>query len=265
MLAFPNVKINLGLYITEKRADNYHNLLTCFYPAPLNDILEIVPAARFEFVQTGLEIPGNQEDNLVVKAYSLLQKEFDLPPVRIQLHKLVPMGAGLGGGSSDAAFTLSTLNTQFQLGLKEAQLEEYAAKLGSDCAFFIRNRPVVAKGRGELMENCEVDLKGTHLFMVCPGLHVSTADAYGGTKPSPYTGDFEGVLKDKSKWRNELHNQFEDTIFPKHPTLASIKEQLYALGAWYAAMSGSGSTVFGLFEKEVTTHSFSYTTFQKGL
>jgi 4-diphosphocytidyl-2-C-methyl-D-erythritol kinase len=251
MLSFPNAKINLGLYITEKRTDGYHNLLTCFLPIPWNDVLEIVPAETVAFKQTGLTIPGNPEDNLCVKAYRLLQKDFDLPPVLIHLHKIVPMGAGLGGGSSDAAFVLKNLNVQFALGLSETQLEVYAAQLGSDCAFFVRNRPAIATGRGEVLNDFPPNFKGLYLVVVYPAVHVSTAEAYGGVKPRPFEGDFTMLLSQPTRWKDELHNQFEETIFPKYPILAEIKQQLYDQGAWYAAMSGSGSAVFGLFKEKV--------------
>lgn len=250
MLVFPNIKINLGLYITEKRQDQYHNILTAFYPVSLQDVLEIVPAETFEFVQTGLEVPGKQEDNLCVKAYHLLKTKHSIPPVRLHLHKIVPMGAGVGGGSSDAAFTLSTLNELFQLNLSTTQLEEYAAQIGSDCAFFIQNRPVVASGRGNEMENVELDLKGQHLVLAFPSIHVSTAEAYGGVKPQPFEGDFKDLLTDKKRWKAELKNQFEASVFQTHPALAALKQRMYDAGAWYAAMSGSGSSVFGIFDSK---------------
>lgn len=265
MLAFPHIKINLGLYITEKRPDNYHNILTCFYPIAWNDVLEIVPSKQFEFVQTGLIIPGNPAENLCVKAYELLKSDFDLPPVRLHLHKIVPMGAGLGGGSSDASFTLSTLSQQFGLGLKEPQLEEYAAKLGSDCAFFIRNRPVIAQGKGEMMEDIALNLKGTYILLVCPAVHAATSTAYNGVKPAPYQDDFVSLLMNRALWKDRLHNQFEDTIFPNHPVLSDIKHMLYEMGAWYAAMSGSGSTVFGLFDHKIEKNPFPFLTFEQVL
>jgi 4-diphosphocytidyl-2-C-methyl-D-erythritol kinase len=250
MLAFPNCKINLGLYITERRSDKFHNLLTCFYPVLWNDILEIVPQQEFEFVQTGLQVPGKPEDNLCVKAYRLLKKDFNLPNARIHLHKIIPMGAGLGGGSSDAAFVLKTLNETFELNIEQTQLENYATKLGSDCAFFIRNRPVIALGRGEVMQDISLDLKETHILIIYPALHVSTADAFGGVKPRPFDGDFAHLLNDRARWKNDLHNQFEETIFPKYPQLEELKQELYGMGAWYVAMSGSGSAIFGLFQNE---------------
>lgn len=261
MLAFPNIKINLGLYITERRADGFHNLLTCFYPVQWNDVLEIVPSEKFEFLQTGLFVPGSLSDNLCVKAYHLLKKDYSLPEAYIHLHKIIPMGAGLGGGSSDAAFVLKTLNELFELKIGDSLLEEYAAKLGSDCAFFIQNKPTIASGRGELFQDCTLDLRGTHIAIVYPNVHVSTADAFSGVKPKPFDGDFESLLNDKTKWKENLQNQFEETIFPKFPLLADIKNALYSKGAFYASMSGSGSAIFGLFEKEVDLKEFGFQTF----
>jgi len=251
MLSFPNIKINLGLYITERRNDGFHNLLTCFYPVQWNDILEIVPSDAFEFKQTGLAVPGNESDNLCVKAYNLLKQDFDIPNAFIHLHKIIPMGAGLGGGSSDAGFVLKTLNEVFELGISIPQLEKYAAQLGSDCAFFVQNKPTIASGRGEIFQDCILDLKGTHIVIVYPNVHVSTADAFSGVKPRSFEGNFQALLQDQSKWKTSLFNQFEETIFPKYPLLAEIKETLYSKGAFYASMSGSGSAIFGLFEKEV--------------
>lgn len=262
MLAFPNIKINLGLYITERRNDGFHNLLTCFYPVQWNDVLEIVPSDTFEFKQTGLEVPGNETDNLCVKAYKLLKQDFNLPNAFIHLHKIIPMGAGLGGGSSDAAFVLKTLNEVFELGISIPQLEQYAARLGSDCAFFVQNKPTIASGRGEIFQDCTLDLKGTHIVIVYPDMHVSTADAFSGVKPRSFEGDFEALLQDKTKWKTSLFNQFEETIFPKYPLLAEIKETLYEKGAFYASMSGSGSAVFGLFEKEVDVKDFGNSCFK---
>ena len=261
MLSFPNIKINLGLYITERRNDGFHNLLTCFYPAQWNDILEIVPSDTFEFKQTGLTVPGNETDNLCVKAYNLLKQDFGISNAFIHLHKIIPMGAGLGGGSSDAAFVLKTLNEVFELRISIPQLQKYAAQLGSDCAFFVQNKPTIASGRGEIFEDCTLDLKGTHIVIVYPNVHVSTADAFSGVKPRPFEGDFQALLQDRSKWKNLLFNQFEETIFPKYPLLAKIKETLYNKGAFYASMSGSGSAVFGLFEKEVDVKEFGFQTF----
>lgn len=261
MLSFPNCKINLGLYVTEKRNDGFHNLLTCFFPVPWTDVLEIVPATTFEFVQTGLAVAGNWEDNLCVKAYRLLQKDYELPPTKIHLHKIIPMGAGLGGGSSDAAFVLRALNDQFGLGASSQFLESAASRLGSDCAFFVRNNPVIANGRGEVMVETEVKLQGSYLLIVYPQVHVSTADAFGGVKPKPFEKDFSQILSDRATWKNELHNQFEDTIFPKYPLLSEIKAQLYAQGAWYAAMSGSGSALFGLFDTPPDVSKYPFLTF----
>ena len=250
MITFPNIKINLGLYITRRRNDGFHNLLSCFYPVDWCDILEVVPSDKFEFVQTGIEIPGNQEENLCCKAYYLLKEHFDLPPARIHLHKIIPMGAGLGGGSSDAAFTLKSLNTVFRLNLNDQQLAMYAAQLGSDCAFFIGNKPAIASSRGEVLHETTLDLKGKWIAIVCPGIHISTKQAFSGVNPKVYDLDFAEVLSQTDHWPDQLHNQFEDTVFPLQPELKLIKEDLYQNGAFYASMSGSGSSLFGLFEKE---------------
>ena len=262
MLAFPNIKINLGLWITEKRADGYHNLLTCFYPVQWTDVLEIVPQDEFQFVQTGLQVPGNTADNLCVKAYQLLKRDHSLPNSRIHLHKIIPMGAGLGGGSADAAFVLKTLNELYRLKLDKTMLEKYAAQLGSDCAFFIGNRPAVGTGRGELLEEVDLTLKGNHILIVYPSVHVSTADAFAGVRPRAFEGDFGTLLQEPTRWKNELHNQFEETVFPKHGILSNIKKELYQMGAWYAAMSGSGSAIFGLFKEEPPHDRFAQPSFR---
>ncbi len=265
MLSFPSVKINLGLYITERRADNYHTISSCFYPVPWNDVLEVVPSEQFEFIQTGLDIPGKKEDNLCVKAYHLLQSKYNFNPASVHLHKIIPMGAGLGGGSSDAAFTLKALNTLFKLGLSLPQLEEYAAQLGSDCAFFIQNRPVLAGGRGEIMEEVPLDLTGNHLYIVCPPIHISTAEAYKGVRPKAFQEDYRALLYHPASWKASLHNQFEDTLFPLYPQLHEIKQDLYDKGAWYATMSGSGSSIIGLFTHEIEHPDFTFPFFHVGL
>ena len=250
MITFPNIKINLGLYITGKRSDGFHDLLSCFYPVNWSDILEITPSETFEFIQTGILVPGSVKDNLCVKAYDLIKEKHSIGSVRIHLHKIIPMGAGLGGGSSDAAFTLKILNAIFNLGLDHTQLQEYASQIGSDCAFFIENKTAIATSRGEVLELYGLDLKGKHIIIVCPDIHVSTKQAFSAINPKPYSGDFKQLLSDTNKWKGNLHNQFEDTILPIHPELEIIKNLLYANGAFYASMSGSGSAMFGLFDKE---------------
>src|SRR5688572_14534594 len=179
MIAFPNAKLNIGLNVTERRPDSFHNLESVFYPVQWCDALEILPAKETKFTSSGIEIPGTIESNLCLKAYQLLKTDFELPPVKIHLHKNIPIGAGLGGGSSDAAFTLKLLNQLFELNIAEDKLEDYARKLGSDCAFFIRNKPVFAHEKGDVFEPIKLDLTGYNCVVVYPNLHITTAEAYG--------------------------------------------------------------------------------------
>ncbi|MBD2751880.1 4-(cytidine 5'-diphospho)-2-C-methyl-D-erythritol kinase [Spirosoma validum] len=252
MLVFSNCKINLGLRITEKRSDGFHNLQSCFYPVGWGDILEAIPSKTFAFSSSGLSIPGELRTNLCVRAYDLLKADFDLPPVQLHLHKLVPIGAGLGGGSADAAFTLRLLNDQFKLGLSIAQLEEYARLLGSDCAFFIQNRPLYCLEKGDVFQDITIDLSGYHILLVYPNLAISTAEAYAGVRPQqPETSLFNQLQAPIDAWCETIHNDFEDSLFPQYPVLAQIKEQLYEAGAVYASMSGSGSTIYGIFQAPV--------------
>lgn len=257
MITFPNAKINLGLNITEKRPDGYHNLETVFYPIPVTDALEITPLnevveGKVRLKQSGLEIAGGIESNLVVKAYRLLDEEFSLSPIEIHLLKHIPSGAGLGGGSSDAAFMLKMLNEHYSLGLCEAALEERAARLGADCAFFIKNRPTFAEGIGNIFSAVDVSLKGYKLLLVKPDVFVSTRDAFAHIVPKRASTPLEEVIaRPLSEWKQLLVNDFEESVFPKFPLIGSIKEELYCKGALYAAMSGSGSSVFGIFSPEV--------------
>ena len=252
MLTFPNIKINLGLSITEKRPDGYHNLETVFYPVNLEDALEIRTSPEAEkkttLHQYGMEIAGSPEDNLAAKAYSLLDKEFHLPPVEIHLYKHIPSGAGLGGGSSDAAFMLKLLNEQFHLNLSEEQLEIYAATLGADCAFFIKNKPVYAEGIGNIFSPIELSLKGYQIMIVKPDVFVSTREAFANIHPHhPEYPVKEVIRRPVAEWKDTLINDFEASVFPQHPVIGEIKQELYNQGAIYASMSGSGSSVFGLF------------------
>ncbi len=245
MLCFPNAKVNIGLYITGKRADGYHELLSCFYPAPWHDALEVIAAERTRLTTSGLAIPGN--DNLCLQAYHLLRADFDLPPVHIHLHKHIPIGAGLGGGSADGAFMLKLLNDKFALGLDNERLRHYAGRLGSDCPFFIDNRPVLASGRGEVLTPLHLSLAGWYIAVVYPQLHIDTAAAYRQVTPQPAPIDLRQTLETTpvAKWRNLVKNDFEKSApQPVH----ELKQQLYEAGASYAAMSGSGSAVYGLFE-----------------
>jgi 4-diphosphocytidyl-2-C-methyl-D-erythritol kinase len=252
MVTFPGCKINLGLHVLSRRPDGYHAIHTCFYPVPWTDVLEAIPAEKFSFTCTGLPIPGPSENNLCVKAYGLLKNDFDLPPIQAHLHKLVPMGAGLGGGSADAAQFLRIVNELFSLKLTREQLSGYASRLGSDCSFFLDPAPALGSGRGEILEPVAVSLKGLYLVIVSPVVHVSTADAYAGVTPGPPREDLRKTLaRPVGEWKDNLVNDFEKSIFKRFPELAGIKERLYDAGALYASMSGSGSSVFGLFDKHV--------------
>ena len=215
------------------------------------DILEVIKSDSFSFDSTGIDIPGEPLDNLCVKAYELLSQDFELSPVSFHLHKIVPIGAGLGGGSSDAAFALKMLNKLFDLSIDDDQLEEYAAQLGSDCPFFIQNTSVFATGRGEVFEPIKVSLASKNIVLVKPDIHISTKEAYAGINPKRPEVSVKQVIENHpiSEWKDVLHNDFEDSIFPNHPKIAEIKNELYEMGAVYAAMSGSGSTIYGIFEE----------------
>lgn len=250
MVTFPPCKINLGLDIISKREDGYHNLDTVFYPVPWTDMLEIIPARQLSFQSSGNLIPGREEDNLCLKAYHLLKKEFDISPVQIHLHKIIPTGAGLGGGSSDAAHTLRLLNAVFDLQLSTDRLKQYAAQLGSDCAFFIGDEPMQGTGRGEQLTPIELSLKDKYLVVIKPDVHVSTAEAYAGVKPQAPAIPLRNIIHlPLEKWKHQLTNDFEKTILTNYPVIAQLKEQFYARKAVYASMSGSGSSVFGIFDE----------------
>lgn len=249
MIVFPNIKINLGLHVINKRPDGYHNIETAFYPlhSP-SDVLEITPAATFAFKQTGLSIDSASDHNLCVRACRTLAEHCKIPPVEIHLHKTIPAGAGLGGGSSDAAFTLRALNRMFHLNLDHAVLKTIAATLGSDCPFFIDNQPSIATGRGERLRPATIDLSAWAILLVKPNIHVSTAEAYASITPQRPAEQLHHILSAPiTTWPGRLINDFEAPVFRRHPEIASIKAQLYAAGAVYASMSGSGSTLFGIF------------------
>ena len=255
MITFPNAKINLGLNIVEKRPDGYHNLETVFYPIPVEDALEVnilnESPQKFRLHQAGLEIAGEAENNLVVKAYKLLDERFNLPPIDIHLFKHIPSGAGLGGGSSDAAYMLKLLNEKFNLEWSDENLEEYAAKLGADCAFFIRNTPTYAEGIGNIFSPISLSLKGYQIVLVKPDIFVSTRDAFAQIKPHRQEIPLKEVIKQPiEEWKERMVNDFEESVFPQFPAIREIKEKLYEAGAIYAAMTGSGSSVFGLFRPE---------------
>lgn len=251
MIVFPNAKINLGLQVTGKLPNGYHSIQSVLYPIPVHDALEFVPSkTKTHFQSSGLEIPKDGKDNLVLQAYRLMKKDFQLPEIDIFLHKQIPMGAGLGGGSSDAAFMLKALSEHFELFLEDSFLESYAEQLGSDCPFFIGNTAAFASRTGTDLTPISVDLKGYYLLLIHPGIHISTQEAYSGIIPKPPQYDIREVVsrQNPTDWRKTLHNDFEDSVFTSYPELKKIKEQFYAQGAVYAAMSGSGSTLFAIFD-----------------
>ena len=251
MICFPNAKINLGLRITEKRADGYHNLQSLMLPSGPYDMLEFVEAEEDSLSLSGNipEIPA--EDNIVMKALKLMRKSHPLPPLHVHLHKNIPSGAGLGGGSSDAAFMLKMLNTSFDLSLSQEKLTEMAAGLGSDCPFFILNKPAFAFGRGDILEEVKESGQKFYLQIFNPGIHISTAEAFSGINPQKPESDIRLMsLKNPESWKQELNNDFEKILFLKYPLLREIKEILYANGAFYASVSGSGSSVYGIYREK---------------
>jgi 4-diphosphocytidyl-2-C-methyl-D-erythritol kinase len=251
MTTFPNAKINIGLQIIQKRPDGFHDIASCFYPVGWADALEVIEAEAFSFSSSGIDIPGDAAKNLCVKAYDLLKADFALPPVAMHLLKNVPIGAGMGGGSADAAFTLKLLNDKFQLKISISDLENYARQLGSDCAFFVQNKPMYCFDKGDQFTDIEINIKGKYVVLVYPNLHISTAEAYSGVKPQqPKTDLIEALKLPLSDWKNYVVNDFEIGLFEKYPVLLQIKNQLYEQGAAYASMTGSGSTLFGIFESE---------------
>ena len=262
MLLFPNCKINLGLQITGKRADGYHNIETFFFPVPLKDALEIIDDSKtgdgVEFTQSGIPIVGDQKDNLCIKAWQLLKNDFPtLPSIKLHLHKAIPMGAGLGGGSADGSFTLRALNQNYALNLSENQLLAYALQLGSDCPFFIVNTPCLASGRGEQLQPIQLSLSGYQLVVVNPGIHINTRwafsqlqfDSNASNNTKNEENDLATIISGPiENWKEQLVNDFEISVFEKFPSIQFIKESLYEKGALYASMSGSGSSVFGIFK-----------------
>ena len=252
MILFPNAKINIGLNILSRREDGFHNLETIFYPLDIRDALEVVEADQMKFTSSGLEIPGDAMDNLCLKAYYLLSKEYKLPPVHIHLHKNIPIGAGLGGGSADASFLIRLINQKFELGMDAFQMEGYASKLGSDCAFFIQNKPAIAVGKGDQLQTINLDLSSYFIMLVMPQVQVSTSDAYRGVRPATMASSLADLIKlPVEAWRVAIKNDFEPSVFLQYPIISEVKSKLYSAGALYACMSGSGSSVFGIFEKEL--------------
>ena len=252
MILFPNAKINIGLNILSRREDGFHNLETIFYPLAIRDALEVVEADQMKFTSSGLEIPGDAMDNLCLKAYYLLSKDYKLPPVHIHLHKNIPIGAGLGGGSADASFFIKLINQKFELGMDALQMEGYASKLGSDCAFFIQNKPAIAVDKGDQLQTIDLDLSSYFIMLVMPQVQVSTSDAYRGVRPATMASSLADLIKlPIEAWRVAIKNDFEPSVFLQYPIISEIKSKLYSAGALYACMSGSGSSVFGIFEKEL--------------
>lgn len=254
MIIFPNTKINIGLNITDKRPDGYHNLETIFYPISLEDALEVTQTEnsqeKYIFNTSGLPVKGNSDDNLVIKAYRLVkEKHKNITPIKINLYKNIPMGAGLGGGSSDAASMIMILNNMFQLGLSDNMMEEYASKLGADCAFFIKNRPTFAKGIGNIFKPINLSLKGYYLTLVKPDIFISTKEAFANIVTKTPSHSLDTLINEPiEKWKMNIVNDFEDSIFKNHKELEIIKNKLYDLGAVYSSMSGSGSTIYGIFK-----------------
>lgn len=248
MIVFPNAKINIGLNVVSKREDGYHNLETIFFPVRLADALEFAEAEKTMLSTSGITINGDPGQNLVLKAYHLLQADFNLPPLHFHLHKVIPFGAGLGGGSSDAAFTLKMLNEYFTLGLTQQKLELYAAQIGADCPFFVLNKPTFATGIGNKFQNIELNLADYEIIILKPDINVSTPEAYKNVIPrNPKYRLTEIIKTPVSDWKNLVVNDFEKSIFPKYPQIAELKQLLYDMGAAFASMSGSGSAVFGIF------------------
>ncbi len=257
MVQFPNGKINIGLQITGKRPDGYHDLQTIFYPIDIKDIIESI-SSHYEgdeitFSSSGLPVDGEAMNNLCIKAYQLIKKDYPyLPSIKLHLHKAIPMGAGLGGGSADGAFTLKLLNEKFDLNLSENKLIEYALALGSDCPFFILNTPSYATGRGELLQPISLTLTGYSILIVNPNIHINTAWAFKELKLKSHSIELAQAIKEPMhNWKELITNDFEEPVFKTHPAISELKNYLYRNGAIYASMSGSGSTIFGIFKNNM--------------
>ena len=253
MICFPNAKINIGLRVTEKRPDGFHNLETIFYPVHgLCDCLEFQESTKLQFENYGIQIDTPPEKNLCIKAWEIFKSHYDIPPVHIKLLKNIPFGGGLGGGSADASFLLSALNSYFSVQASSEELEKMALQIGSDCPFFINNKPVFAEGRGEIFSKTNLSLQGHWILLVKPDVAISTAEAYRGVTPQKREQTLLNDLPQHiSQWKNCVENDFEKSIFKNHPKIAQVKNTMYTLGAIYASMSGSGATVYGLFDHEI--------------
>lgn len=257
MIVFPNAKINIGLNVVEKRSDGFHNIESVFYPVKVCDVLEVITNENgvkgdVRIFISGISIEGNSEDNLCVKAYELLVKDFNLPAIDIYLHKIIPTGAGMGGGSADATFLIRLLNDKYNLGLLHNSLVDYAGKIGSDCSFFIDNKPAFVEGKGEKLTTIELpQLAGYKIWIIKPDIHMSTHEAYALLKPSTPKKRIPDVIKNEpvEKWKENIVNDFEFAIVSKHPIVKEIKNFFYSTGAIYSSMTGSGSAVYGLFKE----------------
>jgi 4-diphosphocytidyl-2-C-methyl-D-erythritol kinase len=255
MISFPNCKINIGLRIINKRADGFHDIETVFVPVALKDAIEIIEESsagkEISYSQSGIKIPGTTEDDLCVKAFHLLKKDFpQIPAIKMHLHKAIPIGSGLGGGSADATFMLKLIDQKFCLGLSQEQLTRYAIKLGSDCPFFVINKPCYGTGRGEILEEISLDLSAYKIILVNPGIHINTGWAFSNVQIEHKAVSLKDqVMHPVSTWQQNITNDFEKPVFEAHPEIAEIKTELIEMGAIYASMSGSGSTLFGILEK----------------
>ncbi len=251
MVIFSNAKINIGLNITERRDDGFHNIESIFYPIDLKDVLEIVKSDNgIQFTNMGIVVDSLPEDNLIIKAYNLIAQDYDIQLVKIHLHKIIPIGAGLGGGSSNAVYMLKLLNNFFELNISNEQLTNYAKQIGSDCAFFVKNIPTFASQKGDVFSNIELDLSDYKIIVKNPSIFVSTQEAYSGIVPKKADSSLKDLInRPISEWKNTIKNDFETEIFKKYPKIKQLKTDFYNQGAIYASMSGSGSSVYGIFEK----------------
>ena len=262
MIVFPNAKINIGLSVTNKRPDGFHELESVFYPIKWKDVLEILEANNLSFRSTGIDVPGDSSDNLCLKAYELIKKQFNIPSVNIHLHKNIPIGAGMGGGSSDGAFMLRALNDLFCLNISLDEQMEIAGNMGSDCPFFILNSPCLAKGTGDILNPFGLSLDGMKVILINPGIHINTAWAYSQISPCNVQNDWHKVLTGPVKEWKGIKNDFESIVFEKEASIEQIKQGLYEQGALYSSMSGSGSTVFAIFDKDQKFDSSPFNNFQ---
>ncbi len=261
MLHFPNAKINIGLNIVERRPDGYHNIETVFYPIGISDRLELKrneDIEDFRLYTNGIDVNAEPEKNLLIKAYRLLQQEYGISGIDIRFTKNIPFGAGLGGGSADAAYMLKALNDEFELNIPKEKLQELAARIGADCPFFIANEPTFAEGIGDQFSPISIKLNGYYLLLVKPDVHVSTPVAYAKVKPQKPARNLKDIIENEpiEHWKNLVQNDFEHSVFAQFPELGKIKNQLYETGATYAAMSGSGSTLFGIYKTKPNTDCF---------